>query len=233
MKLAIMQPYFLPYIGYFQLINAVDEFVVYDNIKYTKKGWINRNRILDGNKDSIITLPLKKGSDYLDVKDRYLSDTWQTDKVKMIDKISRAYKNAPFYHEVYPLVKNIIIFEDSNLFNFIFNSITLVKDFLEIKTPLVVSSSMIINHELKAEMKVIEICNTRKARTYINSIGGVELYDKEYFESKGVNLCFLKTNDFKYKQFSHEFIAFLSIIDVLMFNSVEEIKKMLGNYELI
>ncbi len=83
MKLAIMQPYFFPYIGYFQLINTVDEFVVYDNIEFTKKGWINRNRILVNGKDEYITLPIKKDSDFLHVKDRFLAETWSKDSAKM------------------------------------------------------------------------------------------------------------------------------------------------------
>ena len=89
MKVGIMQPYFFPYIGYFQLMNAVDEFVVYDNIEFTKKGWINRNRILVNGKDAFITISLKKDSDYLDVRDRYLADSWSSDRVKMLNRMFR------------------------------------------------------------------------------------------------------------------------------------------------
>src|SRR4030042_5533275 len=95
MKIAIMQPYFLPYIGYFQLMNAVDEFVIYDNIEFSKKGWINRNRILVNGKDSYITIPLKKDSDYLDVRDRYLAETWSSEKIKMLKRIIGSYRKAP------------------------------------------------------------------------------------------------------------------------------------------
>ena len=88
MKLAIMQPYFFPYIGYFQLIKSVDEFVIYDNIQYTKKGWINRNRILVNGTDYLISLPLKKDSDYLNVVDRQLAESWEKDRTKLLTLIT-------------------------------------------------------------------------------------------------------------------------------------------------
>ncbi|AVC45854.1 wbqC-like family protein (plasmid) [Rhizobium leguminosarum bv. viciae] len=90
MKLAIMQPYFFPYIGYFQLIHAVDKFVVYDNIKYTKKGWINRNRILRNGEDYTFSLPIKAASDSLDICDRTLSTEF--DRNKLVNQIQGAYR---------------------------------------------------------------------------------------------------------------------------------------------
>src|ERR1700722_4154503 len=153
MKLAIMQPYFFPYIGYFQLMNAVDEFVIYDNIEFSKKGWINRNRILVNGKDAYITLPLKKDSDYLDVKDRFLAETWPLDRKKMLNRISESYKKAANFDSVYPLIEKCIFFEESNLFKFILNSLILIKDYLNISTSFVISSTIPIDHNLKAEQK--------------------------------------------------------------------------------
>ncbi len=95
MKIAIMQPYFVPYLGYFQLISAVDKFVVYDNIEYTKKGWINRNRILINNKDSMLTINLKKSSDFDNVINKEISNEFNRKKV--LNKIKTSYKNAPFF----------------------------------------------------------------------------------------------------------------------------------------
>ena len=135
MKCAIMQPYFLPYIGYFQLLNAVDEFVIYDDVEFSKKGWINRNRILVNGKASYITLPLKKDSDYLDVKDRFLADIWQVEREKLLNKLREAYRKAPFFKTAYSLVEDSISFKENNLFKFILNSLNHVKDYLEIKTP--------------------------------------------------------------------------------------------------
>ncbi len=233
MKIAIMQPYFFPYIGYFQLINAVDEFVIYDNIEYTKKGWINRNRILENNKDVFITLPLKKDSDYLFVRDRYLADSWRKDKKKLLNKITENYKKAKFFNNIIGLFENCINFESENLFDFIYKSLITINEYLEIKTKITISSTIEINHNLKSVNKVIEICKVKKAHTYINPIGGLELYSKENFLNNKINLFFLKTISCEYKQFENQFIPFLSILDVMMFNTKEEIKEMLNQYELI
>lgn len=233
MKLAIMQPYFFPYIAYFQLINAVDEFVIYDNIEFSKKGWINRNRILVNGKDSYITLPLKKDSDYLDVRDRYLAEIWSFEKNKMLNRIIESYRKSPNFDFVYPIIENCIMFEEYNLFKFVLNSLNLIREYLEIRTSFLIASTISIDHELKAEEKVIEICKARKANMYLNPIGGIQLYRKDDFKDEGIDLHFLKTNDIRYKQFNNDFVPSLSIIDVMMFNSKDKIQEMLNNYELI
>src|ERR1022692_2308540 len=116
MILAIMQPYFMPYIGYFQLISSVDEFVIYDNIEFTKKGWINRNRILVNGKDLTITIPLKKDSDYLNIVERRLADTWVNERKKMLNRIFESYRKAPYFGIAFPIIEKIILHEDNNLF---------------------------------------------------------------------------------------------------------------------
>jgi hypothetical protein len=231
MKVAIMQPYFFPYIGYFQLINAVDEFIIYDNIQFTKKGWINRNRILVNGSDIYITLPLKKDSDYLDIKARFLSDDWPNERKKTLNRITESYRKAPQFNFVYHLIENILMHDEKNLFSFIFNSLRQINQYLDIKTPLIVSSSIPINHDLKAGNKVIELCKARKASTYINPIGGVELYSKEEFKNEGFELQFLKANNITYPQFKNDFVPFLSIIDVMMFNSKKDFKSMLQSFK--
>lgn len=230
MKVAIMQPYFLPYIGYFQLMNAVDEYVVYDNIEFSKKGWINRNRILVNGKDSFITIPLKKDSDYLHIGDRYLADSWLNDRGKMLNKIIESYRKSTYFNIAFDVIEKCILFDEQNLFKFIFNSLNRVKEYLEIKTPFIISSTIPVDHEIKAEKKVMEICKAMKATNYINPIGGVELYNKGDFKKAGIDLNFLKTNNFSYKQFNNEFVPWLSIIDVMMFNSKEKIKEYLNSY---
>jgi hypothetical protein len=227
MILAIMQPYFMPYIGYFQLISSVDEFVIYDNIEFTKKGWINRNRILVNGKDLTITIPLKKDSDYLNIVERRLADTWVNERKKMLNRIFESYRKAPYFGIAFPIIEKIILHEDNNLFNFIYNSIRRINEYLDINTKLIVASTILIDHKLKAERKVIEICKSRGAGTYINSIGGLELYSKDNFSNIGIDLKFLQLGDISFKQFDHDFIPWLSIIDVMMFNSKEEIKKLL------
>jgi len=233
MKVAIMQPYFFPYIGYFQLINAVDEFIIYDNIEFTKRGWINRNRILVNGTDVLISLPLKKDSDYLHVKERFLANTWEIDRKKMLNIIKESYRKAPFFYETYEVLEKCIMYEERNLFEFIFHSIQTIKNYLDIKTELIISSTIPIDHQLKSEEKVLAICKLIEADTYINPIGGLELYNKESFKENKLDLLFQKANYFDYIQFDNKFIPWLSIIDVLMFNSPEEINFMLDQFELI
>lgn len=227
MRIAIMQPYFMPYIGYFQLMDLVDEFVVYDNAKYTKRGWFNRNRILVNGSDAQITLPLRKDSDHLHVKDRYLADSWESERKTILNRIHGAYGKAPHFDESYGVVERVVGHDDRNLFNFLHNSLLVTKDYLGITTPLVVSSTIQADHELKAEDRVVSICAARCAKSYINPIGGLELYCKERFENDGIGLSFIKTDDVRYRQFGQEFVPSLSIIDVMMFNSKENIREML------
>lgn len=233
MKLAIMQPYLFPYIGYFQLMNAVDDFIVYDNIEYTKKGWINRNRILVGNKDALISFPLKKDSDYLDIKHRSLSDSWEAERVKLLNRIRESYRKAPFFEPAFAVISGALLCEERNLFAFILHTLEQVKEYLRITTPLTISSSIPIDHDLRADEKVIALCKAKGASTYINPIGGVELYDKMKFLGAGITLHFLQTIGVEYAQFTGPFVPHLSIIDVMMFNSVDNISQFLNhNYKL-
>ena len=133
-KISIMQPYFMPYIGYFQLINSCDEFIIYDNIQYTKKGWINRNRILSNGQDHLITLPIKKDSDYLNVIERELSQSWINDKNKILNIIKSSYTKSPHFQETFELILKCFNNPEINLFKFIYDSIVLINDYLEIKT---------------------------------------------------------------------------------------------------
>jgi hypothetical protein len=224
MKIAIMQPYFLPYIGYFQLIASVDQFVIYDNIKYTKKGWINRNRILVNGADEYITLPLKKGSDFLDVDQRELADGFEEERKKIIRKVAQAYRKAPQYDVVFPLIEKILEYPENNLFRYIHHSISEVCTFLGVDTPIIISSSIAADHQLKSQERVIAICKALSATVYINPPGGVDLYSEEDFQQQNIELRFLQTGGIRYQQFDNEFISNLSILDVLMFNTVEEIR---------
>lgn len=234
MKVAIMQPYFLPYIGYFQLIKAVDRFVIYDNIQYTKKGWINRNRILINGKDEYISLPLKKDSDYLNICDRKLSDSRIEDRIKMVRKIQTAYSKAPLFEPVFALLNNILKTEEDNLFKFIHQSLVLINEYLNIHTQLIISSDLPIDHTLRSQDKVMALCKELHATVYINPIGGVDLYDRSAFAAQNITLKFLQSQDISYSQFTHTFVPWLSIIDVMMFNDVQTIHHFLtSGYTLV
>ncbi|KLN60319.1 WbqC-like protein [Kiloniella spongiae] len=232
MKLAIMQPYFLPYIGYFQLIQSADIFILYDNIQYTKKGWINRNRLLRNGKDFTFSLPLKKQSDYLDIRDRRIADSFN--RQKLLNQIKGAYSMAPYFNQTFSLVEGIINHNEENLFEFLYYSIKKICSVLEVSTEITKSSSVDIDHSLKKQSKIFSFCNAVGAKTYINAIGGQSLYSSDDFNERGIALKFLSPKLNSYSQFTPPFIAGLSIVDILMFNSRELIKEtMLREYELI
>lgn len=230
-KIAIMQPYFFPYIGYWQLINAVDIFVLYDDVNFIKKGWINRNNILLNKSKHLITIPLLNVSQNKHINECIISDD---DKIinNIIKTINLAYRKAPYYNLVFPTLEKIIKTKGS-ISDLVLKSVLWIKEYLNIDTEIILSSSIGKNNELKGQDKIIEIVKKINGNHYINAIGGQELYDKEIFNNNEIKLNFIKMKEIKYKQFNNEFIPNLSFIDVLMFNSPEEIKRMLNDYELI
>jgi len=232
MKVAIMQPYIFPYAPYFQLISAVDVFVVYDDIKYTKKGWINRNRFLRNGEAAYFTLPLRGGSDSLCVVERSLAADFSRDK--LLGQFHGAYRKAPFFAVTYRLLEEIISCCDDNLFDFIKNSIVNICQYLEIKTKIINSSSLSVSPHLKAQSKVLAYCQMLGADQYVNAIGGVDLYSADEFSHHAIELKFIKSDYFEYGQFSNDFVPYLSVIDALMFNSKEMVMNFIfNNYELV
>lgn len=227
-----MQPYFFPYIGYWQLMSVVDEFVVYDNIQYTKKGWINRNRYLRNGKAETFSLPLKKDSSLLNVNERYLSDTFDQEARKLLRQIEGAYKKAPKFQEGYELFEHCLSYQDKNLFNFIYHSIEQIKDYLGIKTKIIISSQVDCDHSLQAQDRVKSICKARDVARYINPIGGLALYSKDDFLKSGFELLFHQSKLINYPQGGTEFEPWLSILDVIMFNDCEVINRMIDCYEI-
>ncbi len=232
MRLAIMQPYIFPYIGYYQLINAVDKFVVYDDVNYINKGWVNRNNILVNNQAFLFTIPLKDASQNRHIRDIALvtDDSW---KKKFLKTIEQAYKKAPHFDTVFSLINDILYPAVTNINQLSLLSLQSVSNYLNITTAFVNSSTIYCNQHLKAQERILDICVSEKADHYINPIGGMEIYSKELFEKSGIRLNFLKTKPIEYKQFNKEFVPHLSMIDVLMFNDKEEIKQMLNQYELV
>lgn len=235
MKAAIMQPYLFPYIGYFQLIHAVDKFVVYDQIEYSKGGWINRNRILANGVDRMITLPLAKGSDFSQINERRIAPSWkERESKKMLVLIQNSYRKAPFFEPAFDLIRQCLIQENENLFEFIYHSLEKICEYLQISTPLIRSSEVETTVGKAGQDRVIGLVKDLGADIYINPIGGTSLYQSEVFRKEGIELFFLKANSFAYSQQHKGFVPFLSIIDVMMNNSREEIAGYLNNqYTLI
>lgn len=232
MKLGIMQPYFFPYIGYWQLINAVDVYIIYDDVNFIKGGWINRNRILVSGKPTYFNVQMNGASPNKKINEIEVSRD-ATFKRKLLNSLTMSYSKAPYFKEVFLLLREIIMHDEKNLAMYLENIIRKISEYLEIDTKIIMSSTIEKNNALKGKDKVIHICKLFDAKEYVNAIGGQDLYDYKTFKENGLKLNFLKTNGIVYKQFNQEFIPNLSIIDVLMFNTKEEVKSMLQNYELI
>ncbi|WP_459201909.1 WbqC family protein [Methanococcus sp. CF] len=231
MKIGIMQPYFFPYIGYWQLINAVDKYLIYDDVNFIKGGWVNRNKILINGESRWINLQMAGASPNKLINEIELSSDGKFNK-KLLKTIELNYKKSPYFSAVFPVVKNIICNNERNLAKYLEYNILKLCEYLEIDTEIIVSSDIVKNNELKGQKKVIEICKLLNADSYYNAIGGKELYSKDDFLNQKIELKFLKTRDFEYNQFKNKFISNLSIIDVMMFNSVDEVKFMLEQYDI-
>lgn len=230
-RLAIMQPYFFPYLGYFQLMAEVDTFVIYDDVHFINRGWINRNQISLNGAPHLFTVPLKQASQNRLICDIDLADgaSWRD---KIVKTIRQAYARAPEFDRVFPLVEQIVQHSASNLADYLRHSLTSLRDHLVLKTQLVNSSRQYGNGELKAQTRILDICRREQARTYINAIGGLELYRREDFEQHGIRLQFLKPGLPRYAQPGKEFVAGLSIIDVLMCNDAASVADMLKGGQL-
>jgi hypothetical protein len=220
---SIMQPYFLPYIGYFQLISSSDKFIVYDNIKYTKKGWINRNRMLHGDSFSTFSVPLKKASDSLQIGARSVSPEFKPNK--LLNRFQAAYRRAPHRDATMTLLEDILHYQEANLFSFLLHSLRRTCEHIGLNASFHTSSEFPIDPSLTKQDKVIALCKAAETATYINPIGGTDLYDHATFADHGIELRFLKSRPVEYTQFGDRFVPWLSIIDVLMFNSLETIRE--------
>lgn len=232
MRIAIMQPYFLPYVGYLQLMNAVDKFVLYDDVNYINKGWINRNRLLVNGKEYLFTVPLKEASQNKLINEIELGNDPQW-RGKLLKTIEQAYKKAPYYPTVLGIIEKILNLEAQTISQLIAGSLEILKQYLAIPTELVLSSTIYQNNHLKAQARILDICLQEKASQYVNPIGGVELYDKAIFAKNGIQLNFIKSKLVEYQQFKNDFVPWLSVIDLMMFNDVPTIQGFLGEFELV
>ncbi len=235
MKLAIMQPYFMPYIGYFSLINAVDEFFLFDTPQFIRHGWIERNRILNQNGEPIyVKIPIRKHSRDTSIKDIIVnnSENW---KDKILAQLVSYKRKAPHYRNVISLMREIFEFNSDSIVEINFHSLKLVCAYLEIATPIKIWSEMNMEIEkVKAPDEwALNICKAYYADTYYNPISGISFFDRTKYEQAGIKIKFLEPIPLTYNQRMNSFIPFLSIIDVMMFNTIEEIKKLLVKYTLI
>lgn len=237
MTLAIMQPYFLPYIGYMQLMSAVDTFVLYDDVAFINRGWINRNRLLINGQEYLFTVPLKDASQNKRINEVSLADDLKW-RGKLLKTVEQGYRKAPHYGTVMPLTEKIVNFATDSIADLVHNSLIELNQYLGLTTRLVASSSVYANGQLKAQERISDICRQEGATRYINPIGGMELYDKPTFAQAGIELNFIQAKRVEYPQFNrtgepNNFVPWLSVLDALMFCDVPTVRAMLGEYELI
>ena len=231
MKLAVMQPYIFPYVGYFQLINAVDSFVLYDDVSFIKQGWINRNRILVSGKPIFFTVPISKQSSFQEIRKTEIAEDQRLVK-KIVLSLRYSYGKARYFNETMDIVVKVLCAKTRLIGEMASLSLVSVCDYLGIGTRFIYNPDKYTNSSLKKEERIIDICHKEWADEYINLSGGKELYSKRRFGANGIDLRFLEPKDVRYAQFDVDFTPWLSIIDVMMFNSVERIKGFLGEYIL-
>ncbi len=232
MKLAIMQPYAFPYLGYFQLINAADLFVLYDDAAFIKQGWINRNVLGARHGPQRFTLPVcrpRLGQPISEIK-LYRAEA---SKRRLLTTIESLYRRAPHYERARPVLEAAIGAEEENLALYIKHALEVLNAYLGIGTELVRSSERHASFRAKGEARVIEICRAEGADTYINAEGGRGLYDESAFRSHDIALRFLVHEPRPYPQNRMEFMPRLSIVDAMMFNSPDEIAELLAGYRLV
>lgn len=232
-RVGLMQPYILPYLGYFQLINAVDVFVLGDDLQYEKESWINRNRILANGVDKLISFPLKKDHHRARINERVFVDTIDSEIERMLKMIKNCYANAPAFSEFYPLLDASMRHPERNAAAYAAQLIKTLCHYLDIATPIHMASEFKLPQQMDKQDRIIRTVRALEGDTYINPVGGINLYQPAYFARNEITLRFHRMNDFSYRQFGKPFVPNLSIIDVLMFNGREKVREMLEFYTLL
>ena len=228
-----MQPYIFPYLGYFQLINVSNVFVFYDDVNFIKRGWINRNQILVNKQAYLFTIPLVKASQNKLINEVTIGydEKWLN---QFFGTIEQNYKKALYFSETFELIKNVFNGNHNTIADLTIDSIVKTSNHLDLPTVFEKSSEVYAATKgLNKADRLIEISKQRNCKQYINPQGGMELYDKTYFSENGIRLFFIENKIPSYQQFSTEFVGGLSIIDVLMFNSTEQVRNMLTKYNLV
>lgn len=232
MKVAIYQPYFFPYLGYWQLFDTVDKFVILDDVNYIKRGFINSNSVLVNGAIHKFTISVSKPS-----QNKLINETKlffpPKEREAFLRTIELAYKKAESFGAFYPVLEDVVMHDDSDITSFLINSFEKIKQYVEMNTEILISSHLKKNNSYTGEQRILEICRCVGADCYVNAIGGMELYKHDDFAQEGIDLKFLHTLPYKYEQQSDQFYSGLSFIDVLMNNDKKQVRDLLGRFELI
>jgi hypothetical protein len=221
MKIAIMQPYIFPYIGYYQLIQSVDNFYAYDDVTFIKKGWINRNKIIVNSKEHLFTIPLKNVSRNRKINEHYVAEDYDKWKLIFLKTIYTSYNKSKYFNEINTIIETTLS-SGNNISDISIASLQNVCYYLNIETN-INKSSNINNIKSSKGQRLIDICKAIGSDTYVNSIGGQILYSKDQFKNENIDLYFLNCK---------KPMNYMSIIDVLMNNGKDTIN-LLNEYELI
>ena len=233
-SIAVMQPYFFPYLGYFQLLAHVDVFVVHDDTQYVKQSWINRNRILEHGAATYLTLPVASGSHRQLICEKRLHEPRRHQR-KLLARIRHAYHAAPHLDSVAALLEPLFPGDDETVASFNVRALRVLQEFLGVRTRLVLASERAYPRFRTAQERVIHICLEEGAARYVNPIRArsLGLYDQAAFTAAGLELSFLSTEaDIRYDQNGGPFVSDLSVIDLLMFNSLAETRELLDRFVL-
>jgi hypothetical protein len=232
-KLAIMQPYLFPHIGYYQLMHAVDRFVVADYVMFNNQGSINRNRLLINGSAVYFTVPVKRHPADALIRDVEIDDrTGARRRAALIKTIANFYRRAPSFDRVYPIVERVIDGPFAKIADMARASLQEVCEYLGMTVSIVPSSAAYGNAHLKGQDRVIDTCRAECATDYVNASGGRSLYSREAFLAHGIRLHFISTGAIAYPQFDLPFVPSLSVIDLLMFNPQAEARDLLQRYRL-
>lgn len=228
MKVAIMQPYLFPYVGYFQLVACVDVFVLFDDVNYRSRSYINRNMIMERGKARRITFPVLGAS----INKKICDLEFVEDQSRELERIRHAYARSPNFSTIFPLVQSVLQYKDRCIPAICAQAIESIFRYLGRRCDIMLSSSLAYNRQLPATDKIIAICHELGAEDYINSPGGKRLYNKSYFESCGCSLRFLEPLDISCFLDRAPSAPNLSIIDALMWCDKDKVNEALSAYEL-
>lgn len=223
MIVAVMQPYFFPYLGYYQLAESVDHFVFLDDANFIRRGHIHRNRILLDGQPFRFVLPVCGASQSSRINQLWFSG----DHRRFLQQLRHAYHSAPFFEGIYSLIESICQQSQQNVAQVCADSITRVFDYLG--KPLQVSRASSVNSQKRGQERILELCRYWHAEVYHNASGGRHLYDQATFNDQGIELRFVRGFFPDYCQVGRQqFVSELSMIDVLMNNSIESVNQMLA-----
>ena len=235
MKVAIMQPYFFPYLGYFNLIAACDVFISLDNVQYINKGFVNRNRILQPNGIYTFTVPLKSAPRNFFINQRTIAPEYESFKKNFMLQLESSYKKAPFFKKTMDLIQSVLNSTRKNLARICEQTILAVMERIGLQKKIFIASEIInddCDEKLKGSNKLIHLAKQAKCTHYLNVIGGIKLYNQNDFLQRGITLSFVKPLLPNYPQGKREFVKSLSIIDVLMFNSPQNTLCLAKTFEI-